>query len=71
MTKGNPVVTGKLGGEGMVVRGKQQPAVHLATDVLQHSVGNGVAIKGAGTSPQLIQDHQAIWSCVLQQLMYV
>ena len=67
MTKCNPGVSSKLSGEGMVVGGEQQAAVHLAADVLQHSMGNGIAIKGAGTSPQLIQDHQAVWRCMLQQ----
>lgn len=67
MSQANPGVSSKLGGEGMVVRGKQQSAVHLASEVLQHSVGNGIAIKGAGASPQLIQDHQAVTCCMLQQ----
>ena len=71
MAKSNPGVGSKFGGEGVVVCGEQQPAVHLATDVLQHSMGNGIAIKGAGTPPQLIQDHQAVWSCMLQQPMCV
>ena len=71
MAEGDPGVSRELGGEGMVMGGKQQPAVHLATDVLQHSMGDGIAIKGAGASPQLIQDHQAVWSCVLQQITCV
>lgn len=69
MAEGNSGVGSEFGGEGMVMCGKQQPAIHSASDVLQHSMGNGIAIKGAGTSSQLIQDHQAVWSCVLQQLM--
>lgn len=71
MTQANPGVSSKLGGEGMVVCGKQQPAVHPAGEVLQDSVGNGIAIKGAGASPKLIQDYQAVRCCVLQQPMPV
>ena len=54
MTQANPGVSSKLSGEGVVVGGKEQAAVHPAAHVLQHSVGNGIAIKGAGPPPQLI-----------------
>ena len=60
MTKADPGVEGELSGERMVVGGKEQSAVHLAADVLQHSVSNSVAIKGAGATTQLIQDHEAV-----------
>ena len=58
MTKSNPGVSSKLGGEGMVVGGEEQAAVHPAAHVLQHCMGNGIPIKGAGAPPQLIYDHQ-------------
>ena len=64
--QGNPGVRGELSGEGMVVGGKQQPAVHLAADVLQHGMGDGVPIKGAGATAQLIQHHQTVLSGMLQ-----
>lgn len=54
VAQANPGVSSKLGGEGVVVGGKEQAAVHLAAHVLQHSVGNGISIKGAGPPPQLI-----------------
>ena len=66
MAKANPGVRGELSGERMVVGGKEEPAVHLAADVLQHSMGNGIAIKGAGTTTQLIQNHQTVLCGMLQ-----
>ena len=51
----------------MVVRRKQQPAVHLAADVLEHGMGNGIAIKGTGAPAQLVQHHQAVCRGMLQQ----
>lgn len=66
MTKADPGVRGELSGEGVVVSGKEQPAVHLAADVLQHSVSNSVAIEGAGAATQLIQDHKAVLCGMLQ-----
>ena len=71
MTKSNPGVSSKLGGEGVVVGGEEQAAVHPAAHVLQHSMGDGIAIKGASAPPQLIQDHQTVWSRMLQQLRKV
>ena len=66
MTKADPGVTGELSGERMVVGGKAEPAVHLAADVLQYSMGNGIAIKGAGATTELIQNHQTVLCGVLQ-----
>ena len=67
MCKANPRVAGKFSGERVVVSGEQQSAVHSTADVLQHSVSNGIAIKGAGAAPQLIQHYQTVWSSVLRQ----
>ncbi len=50
----------------MVVGGKEEPAVHLAANVLQYSMSNGVAIKGAGATTKLIQNHQTVLCGVLQ-----
>lgn len=66
MAQANPGVRGELSGERMVVGGKEEPAVRLAADVLQHSMGNGIAIKGAGATTQLIQNHQTVLCGVLQ-----
>lgn len=66
VTKPNPGVSSKLGGEGVVMGGEEQAAVNLAAHVLQHCVGDCIAIKGAGSSPQLVQHYQAVWCCVLQ-----
>lgn len=66
MTKANPGVRRELSSERMVVGGKKESAVHLAADVLQYSMGNGIAIKGAGATTQLIQNHQTVLRGVLQ-----
>lgn len=66
MTKVNQGVRGELSSERMVVGGKKESAVHLAADVLQDSMGNGIAIKGAGATTQLIQNHQTVLRGVLQ-----
>lgn len=66
MTKADPGVRGELSGERMVVGGKEEPAVHLAADVLQYSMGNGIAIKGAGATTELIQNHQTVLCGMLQ-----
>ncbi len=46
--------------------GKEESAVHLAADVLQHSMSNGIAIKGAGATTKLIQNHQTVLCGMLQ-----
>jgi len=66
VTKANPRVRGELSGERMVVGGKEEPAIHLAADVLQYSMGNGIAIKGAGATTKFIQNHQTVLCGVLQ-----
>jgi len=70
VTKADPGVTGELSGERMVVGGKEEPAVHLAADVLQYSMGNGIAIKGAGATTELIQNHQTVLCGMLQSVIH-
>ena len=51
-------VGGKLLGEGVVVRGEVADAADVRGDVVQHGLGDGHAVVGAGPAAELVEDDE-------------
>ena len=52
--------------EFMVVRREQRPAATGLVQLLHHRPGNGEAVEGCRAAPDLVEDHQRAFACLVQ-----